>query len=1610
MAATATNSEFLKKRLHFSALRPIVQALIPELRCCKQVSSWSALALSPACKLPGSYSRTALLTGWRRHFTGVCGCSSRNSRYFTSVYLPTLWPSRTYTMPRERESWKVMGEEGRRGRHGMAPSQRCFIMQHAGVSHPLKELPSLPSLAARQPISSRRWSSEVVVASRTAPLPPSPGPSPTATTATMHLPDDSDGPSASITSRTLIINRPASEQLTTPERALVVLWSHYQPPTWENRAARCHWSAGFLKDLQFPLPLHSLVSSDLSTHTEVAKPCGYQRLVTYLPSSNQSDLRTRTSKAPPRHVASVNLSTLWLQTPLKGGVWRVYLENYSGCSQRVDSDVSARTHPGKCAYFHLNCTVYENNFRYCPEAGPRQLHETPPHTLHVTVRCAVANIVTLTAARHISGGPHDRQISVIVISFSGDITRLMFTAIVHEPLTNCNKPRNCQHYAATHPAPDGTLPNTIELVHHEWLPSFGRHNCQDLVRINGIRILQNDLHSVDIRKSWKDTLVVRDWLASVTWLRGPAGPIPADQQARPADVRRGARQTHPRRSEDKPSQTANILSTSYMVPDCLRRAGGDVGIVRCLGGCGLVQGQVPPLPLLLRWLKQRLLRDWKEWRMGEKRLAGLLQATPQLKATRDVRVCDFTNESKHSENAAYACFTKYNCRQREQWRKEGKRRELQELAENLGDVGEPMGTDNCGEGGRELEVWWSEQQWAKVSVGDGPHRSAGSSRRSNMATATSVILDWPSTSAICEKDAGGVMGEVSSKFSHFLTVSCGKQCPSSIPTRKQSSSGDRSGDQGGHLVLSISQGNAHVSVQPQHSTAQNGGSEVAHQHDGRSYDVSLITEYPQVTAAVLLAKTADTPHQQAGRHEHQCMDISAAISTDTLFSRKEYLNVDLSLSVRNKTGRENRVSLNTDEVKESREMRSGIWRAGRTIVSGSREPWDKEQTARQHALLHAHPPPSNHGRTDHCVPCPGAQSIIVLANEVLAAAVPCDRTHSSCARRLLRSGQTRRAGFHSRRGRSRIVGRGLSWTMALVGGFLWVLPFPQPLHTGAAPCSPVLILIGSQDLAVKRRPRLTLTCILHSLLTVDSCSYEGPLAVNASVEVPISEPPKASQSSYEYRGKRAAHASKLAALANRNTVYQSAASNLLGSLQLIGSSAAVSSVSDKVMDTFTSKEPPCYLVSVYLNTQMLPITDAVLLLRAVEVSGISDSDLGNGRSSQSTQMNESPYRNRRDLANRSSPVGRHNGTVAGRTFTGHCGYNRKRRRHACLVTGTALHAAPEHILPQDESCTVHRHREVQTLVHRPLQRKVRSAFCALPFYKALAETSTNQISHKKDVQNAGYGLFVYSADNKYNECATRTSSTDSGTGRNALLRLPADDEGRGFEGDPTGREGGRDENLERSPEGLRPRAVPTFQWRFISQLRGVLPALCSAGRLQARTSRQDSLPAAHYQSSCCRRLIACPNPFISSVDNYTLSDITGYIHKRNKHSAQRTTWCLRHLVTSMTISDVTAHCSACEYLLVTFKRSAGTNLFEGEGVIGDGKVNSRICLAPASHNKEVWPTSVEQRRNERKVETGDPRENPTTSRIVRQDSHMRRSGSDPARNPNPVRLGGRRVA
>ncbi|KAJ8870476.1 hypothetical protein PR048_029498 [Dryococelus australis] len=67
----------------------------------------------------------------------------------------------------------------------------------------------------------------------------------------------------------------------------------------------------------------------------------------------------------------------------------------------------------------------------------------------------------------------------------------------------------------------------------------------------------------------------------------------------------------------------------------------------------------------------------------------------------------------------------------------------------------------------------------------------------------------------------------------------------------------------------------------------------------------------------------------------------------------------------------------------------------------------------------------------------------------------------------------RRTGFDSRRGRSRIFARGnRARMMPLVGGvFSGNFRFHGPFHSGAAPYSARFTFIGSQDLAVTRRPK-----------------------------------------------------------------------------------------------------------------------------------------------------------------------------------------------------------------------------------------------------------------------------------------------------------------------------------------------------------------------------------------------------------------------------------------------------------------------------------------------------------------------------------------------------------
>ncbi|KAJ8898324.1 hypothetical protein PR048_003684 [Dryococelus australis] len=68
------------------------------------------------------------------------------------------------------------------------------------------------------------------------------------------------------------------------------------------------------------------------------------------------------------------------------------------------------------------------------------------------------------------------------------------------------------------------------------------------------------------------------------------------------------------------------------------------------------------------------------------------------------------------------------------------------------------------------------------------------------------------------------------------------------------------------------------------------------------------------------------------------------------------------------------------------------------------------------------------------------------------------------------------------------------------------------------------------------------------------------------------------------------------------------------------------------------------------------------------------------------------------------------------------------------------------------------------------------------------------------------------------------------------------------------------------------------------------------------------------------------------------------------------------------------------------------------------KIKKKYC-----ESMRVIEASMQQRRNERAGETGDTRENSPTSGIVRHDSHVRKSGGDPAGGLSPVRIGGARA-
>ncbi|KAJ8874132.1 hypothetical protein PR048_024974 [Dryococelus australis] len=102
---------------------------------------------------------------------------------------------------------------------------------------------------------------------------------------------------------------------------------------------------------------------------------------------------------------------------------------------------------------------------------------------------------------------------------------------------------------------------------------------------------------------------------------------------------------------------------------------------------------------------------------------------------------------------------------------------------------------------------------------------------------------------------------------------------------------------------------------------------------------------------------------------------------------------------------------------------------------------------------------------------------------------------------------------------------------------------------------------------------------------------------------------------------------------------------------------------------------------------------------------------------------------------------------------------------------------------------------------------------------------------------------------------------------------------------------------------------------------------------------------------------------------------------------------------SLTIQRASSHLTLTFFMLATRGRSVAKitqhcNLhLECTGEI-KATLNIEVLRADAGEARQIWSSAGSQGRGK----TGDPGENPPTSGIVRNDSHMRKSGGDPAGN------------
>ncbi|KAJ8886121.1 hypothetical protein PR048_012330 [Dryococelus australis] len=106
----------------------------------------------------------------------------------------------------------------------------------------------------------------------------------------------------------------------------------------------------------------------------------------------------------------------------------------------------------------------------------------------------------------------------------------------------------------------------------------------------------------------------------------------------------------------------------------------------------------------------------------------------------------------------------------------------------------------------------------------------------------------------------------------------------------------------------------------------------------------------------------------------------------------------------------------------------------------------------------------------------------------------------------------RRAGFILRPGHSRIfAGGNRSGRCLWSADFLGYLPFPPPLHSGAAPFSHHFILIGSQDFVFKSRPNLSPRPTFFEEFL---CKGLRPVASTFQSLLPMELPPKNSSNRF----------------------------------------------------------------------------------------------------------------------------------------------------------------------------------------------------------------------------------------------------------------------------------------------------------------------------------------------------------------------------------------------------------------------------------------------------------------------------------------------------------------